>query len=138
MAEGAIVSADAIRGYIRTLRQEEEKTQEDVAEAIRMAVRTYKAWELGKTKDIKTPYLIRAVHFLQGSLDQIADLADDATQEEGAELARRWLSREEVATAIAPTPDKTPDNQARLNQFLALLGAGIDPREAAQTVLREK
>lgn len=133
MIAGTTVSADAIRGYIRTLRQERKVTQPVLAKAINMALRTYKDWELGNVTDIKAPYLLRAVQFLNGSYEQIASLPDEATAEDGEALARAW-----VVEQLGPTPNETPEERARLTRLIDLLAEGVPPQEAAEIVRREQ
>jgi hypothetical protein len=98
-----------------------------------MALRSYKDWELGNVSDIKAPYLLRAVQFLHGSYEQIADLSDEATAEDGETLARAW-----VVAELAPAADETPAEQARLNHLIDLLAQGVPPQEAAEIVRREQ
>jgi transcriptional regulator with XRE-family HTH domain len=128
-----LVSPDAIRGYIRALRQSRKVSQAALAEAIQMAVRTYKDWELGATANIDAPHMLRAMRVLEGSLDQIADLPTGATAEDGAALARAW-----VVSAAAPREEETPDEARRLNRLIDLLAQGVAPDEAARIVQREQ
>jgi transcriptional regulator with XRE-family HTH domain len=125
------MSADALRSYVRTLRQLRNISQPDVADAIGMALRTYKSWEVGETRDIKTPYLLRAVRFLRGSFDQVATIPDSATVEDGAILAH------ELVDSFAPLPDETPEEASRINRLLDLLAQGVAPDEAARQILHE-
>lgn len=133
---GARMSADAIRGYVKTLRRERKKTQPDVAKHIDMPLSTYKDWERGITKDIKTPHLVRIIRFLKGSFDQIAELSDKSTIEDGEVLAKDWVTRQQVVDAFAPTSNETPQEESRVNRLIDLLEAGIDAQEAARIVKR--
>lgn len=133
MTTGAAVSADAIRGYIRTLRKERKVTQPALAKAMKMALRTYKDWELGNSADIKAPYLLRAVEFLHGSYKQIAGLSEEATTQDGEALARAW-----VVQQLAPAPDDSPVVAVNLNRLIDLLAQGVPPQEAAEIVRREQ
>ncbi|MEI8167011.1 MAG: helix-turn-helix transcriptional regulator [Chloroflexales bacterium] len=127
------MSADALRGYIKRLRVERGVTQAEIAERIRMPLPTYKDWERGSTKDLKTPYMLRAVQFLRGSFEQIVGLSDAATVEDGANLAR-----ERVVALLAPTITETPSEAARINRLIDLLAQGVPPEEAARRVQREQ
>ncbi len=131
MLEVSIVSADAIRGYVRTLRQLRKVSQPKLAEAIGMAVRTYKDWELGTTKGIDAEYLLRAVKYLHGELNQLSSLLDSATAEDGATLAR------EVIETLAPIPVETPQEESRMDRLLRLLADGLSPQEAARRTLHQ-
>jgi transcriptional regulator with XRE-family HTH domain len=124
------VSAEAIRSYIRTLRQARKISQPALASSIKMALRTYKDWELGATASIDAPYLLRAVRVLSGSLDQLSSLPEHATAEDGAALAREW-----VVAEFAPHEDETPEEEDRLNRLIDLLAQGVPPDEAARRVL---
>ncbi len=130
---GMAMSADALRGYIKALRSERGVTQPELAQRIGMPLTTYKDWERGITKDIKTPYLIRAVQFLRGSFDHIAGMGDTATSADGVNLAR-----ELVVTTLAPHPAETLEKRDRVDLLIHLLAEGIPPAEAAQRVLHER
>jgi transcriptional regulator with XRE-family HTH domain len=134
MTNGVIVSADALRGYVRTLRKGRGVSQGKLADAIKMALRTYKDWELGTTISIDAPYLIRAVQYLNGSLEQVASLPDTATNEDGARIAQQWLTRDAVVAEFAPRSDETPEEARALSRLLDLLEAGVPPDEAARRV----
>ena len=138
VAGETLVTADALRSYVRTLRKGRKVSQPKLAEAIGMALRTYKDWELGTTVNIDAPYLIRAVQFLGGSLEQLANLPGTATAEDGARLAEQWLSRDAVVAEFAPRPDETPEEASRVNRLLELLARGVPPDEAARRVLSEQ
>lgn len=137
MTAEAVVSAEAIRGYVRTLRQERKISQPKLAEAIKMALRTYKDWELGETAKIDASYVLRAVRFLNGNFDQLADLEDDATQKDGEDLARKWITRDDVLAEFASVPSNTPQERARINRLIDLLASGMDAQEAARIVKSE-
>ncbi len=130
---GTAMSSNALRGYIKALRVGRGKTQPDVASRIGMAVTTYKDWERGITKDIKTPYLVRAVQFLEGSFDQIAGFSDDTTADDGAKLARQL-----IAEAFASDDQETPEEASRLTRLIDLLARGVAPDEAARIVQHEQ
>lgn len=131
------VSFEGLRGFVRELRKGRKVSQPDLAEAIGMSPRTYKAWELGNTETIKTHFVIRAVRYLHSNLDLLADIDDKTTFEQGAQIAREWVesnpgSRESVAAAFAPRADETPDVAERLNQLIVLLSRGASPEEIAR------
>lgn len=126
------VSSEAMRAYVRTLRKGRKVSQPRLADAIDMAVRTYKSWELGETETIKTPNLVRAVRFLNGSFDQLAEMADDATAEDGSRMAREWLDRKDVAAEFARRATETPEEASVISRLLDLLEADVPPAEAAR------
>jgi len=126
------MSAHALRGYIKTLRTKRGVTQAEIAEQISMPLPTYKDWERGITKDIKTPYLVRAVQYLHGSFEQIASLSDTATIEDGEALAR-----ELAMETLVPLPVETPQEESRMDRLLRLLADGLSPQEAARRTLHQ-
>ena len=126
---GAEVSAsDAVRVYIRTLRDVQEISQDTVADAIRMARRTYTAWEAGtEIKDIKAPALIRAIKFLGGAFNHLEAL-EDASDAQAEQIARNWLKL-------------TPDQQMQVGRIQHKFQRAIelgedDPARLEQVVER--
>jgi hypothetical protein len=97
-----------------------------------MGVRTYKGWEMGETKDIKTTHLLRAVREVGGSLDQLAMIDDQATADDGEALARAWL---ETHGHQPPPPAQVVDLSTQFCDLLQQLAAGVDVRAAAQKIL---
>jgi transcriptional regulator with XRE-family HTH domain len=130
----ATMTGDAIRGYVVKLREHSGLSQDKFADRIGMPQRTYLAWETGETKDIKAPYLIKALQVLGAPFEHLGRLVDKR-YEDGAQLAERWISRESVVAALTP-PDATPEEQRRLNRLIELLAEGVPPEEAARRVLR--
>lgn len=127
------MSAQAIRGYIRTLRTERGATQAEVADHIKMPLTTYKDWERGITKDIKMPFALRAVKFLRGSLDQVAEMSDETTAADGEAMARAW-----VQSPLAKAAEEAPaDDVERFSRYLTLVASGVAPADAAREVLPE-
>ncbi len=138
LAQAASMSANALRGYVRTLRIGRGATQAEVAERVGMPLQTYKDWERGATKDIKTPYLLRAVRFLRGSLEQVAEMPDSAGAEDGERLAQAWID-----SPLAPVVDEAqqsgdPSAVDRLSRYLTLVAGGVSPADAAREVLDEQ
>jgi transcriptional regulator with XRE-family HTH domain len=135
--QSATMSAAALRGYVKTLRVKRGATQAELAEHIGMPLTTYKDWERGVTKDIKTPFLLRAVQFLRGSIDQVAGIPEGATAEDGARLADQWLNSP-LAPAVAEA-EASGDAAAleRFNRYLSLVAGGMAPDDAARAVLAE-
>ncbi len=133
----ATMSADAIRGYIRTLRLKRGKTQAEAADGAGMKYTTYKDWEYGITKSIKTPNLLRLVRYLSGSIDQIIGMTDDDTDKTGEALAEAW-----AATPLAVAIDSTQardqaEDIKRVMDYLRMVADGTDPERAARAVLPE-
>lgn len=132
----AAVSSEAIRGYIRTLRQDRKVSQPKLAEAVKMALRTYKSWELGETEGLDAAFFLRIIRALHGDMEGLTDLPDTATYEDGVTLARGRVTRAEAIATLAPAPDETPAQAARINRLIELLAEGLDPQEAARRVLQ--
>jgi hypothetical protein len=97
-----------------------------------MALRTYKSWEVGETKDIKTPHLLRAVREVGGSLDQLAAIDDQATADDGEAFARAWL---DAHGDLTPPQPQVIDLSTQFCDLLQQLAAGVDARAAAQKIL---
>jgi len=135
---GTAVSSDALRGYIKTLRVLRKVPQDKLAATIGMGRRTYIDWETGKSKDIKTPFLLRAVKALRGSFDQLVDFPDDATAEDGARLAQAWIN-----SPLAPVVEEVQakgriEELERFSRYLILVAGGMAPTDAAREVLSEQ
>jgi transcriptional regulator with XRE-family HTH domain len=128
-----VMTGDAIRGFVVALRKHSGLSQDKLAERIGMPSRTYLAWETGETKDIKVPYLLKALQVLEAPFAYLEHLIDKR-YEDGARLADRWISREAVVAALTPE-DATPEEQRRLNRLIELLAEGVPPEEAARRVL---
>jgi transcriptional regulator with XRE-family HTH domain len=94
VTQGVPVTADALRGYIKTLRQHREMSQDKLAKAMGWSRRAYIDWETGATRDIKAPQLVRGLLVLNGSFEQVAAFTDAATFEDGEHQARKWLLEE--------------------------------------------
>jgi len=114
--------AEAIRAYIVTLRKGRGVTLDAMADAIKMPRRTYIEWEQGRTRDIKTPFAVRAVQYLHGSLSDLARI-DQLSEEEAADLANTILSggddsRRESAVALIDELLSDPE------KYWALMGYG--------------
>lgn len=137
-AQAMSMSANALRGYVRTLRIGRGATQAEVAEAVGMPLRTYKDWEYGVTKDIKTPYLLRAVRFLRGSLEQVAEIPDSANAEDGERMAQSWINSPLAAAVEEAKASGRTEDLDRLSRYLTLVAGGMSPADAAREVLDEQ
>lgn len=116
IAKAGAVSGEAIRGYIRRLRQERDISQPKLASAIDMALRTYKDWETGNTKSLDAAYFLRIMRELLGDMLLLmgynpSDLATGPINEES----------EEVRAMIAAA---TPEDVARVRRVLGLDAIG--------------
>lgn len=123
-----VSASDAVRVYIRTLRDAQEISQDTVADAIRMARRTYTAWEAGtEIKDIKAPALIRAIKFLDGAFDHLEEL-ENATDDRAEQLARDW---------VRLTPEQRAQVGRMRTKFRRVIELGDnDPARLEQVVQR--
>ena len=120
--------ADALRGYISHLREENKVSQKTLAEAMGIARNTYIAWETGETKDLKVPLMIRAMRFFRVPLEHLEELADAETEDQGRQIADTWLKM-------------TPEQQAQVSRMQTKLGRIIelgeqDPARLEQAVER--
>lgn len=123
-----VSESDAVRSYIRTLRSEQSISQDTVADAIRMARRTYIAWEAGAgIKDIKAPALIRVIKFLGGAFEHLEEL-DTATDTRAEQMARDWVHL---------TPDQKTQFKRIQRKFRRVIELGEDdPNRLEQVVER--
>jgi transcriptional regulator with XRE-family HTH domain len=117
---------------------ERRKTQAETAQHIGMPLQTYKDWERGATKDIKTPYLLRAVRFLKGSVDQLTEIPDNANAEDGEVLARAWITSPLAAAVAEAQANGQGEAVEQFIRFLTLVAAGKSPADAAREVLPEQ
>lgn len=120
----AEATAEALRAYIVGLRKSRGVTIDAVVEAIRMPRRTYIAWEQGETRDIKTPFALRAVRFLQGSIKVLEQL-DQLTPEQAATLAEQAteLSDDELDKTIK-LYESLQDDPRKLDRWMTY-GEGL-------------
>ncbi|KAB8140739.1 helix-turn-helix transcriptional regulator [Chloroflexia bacterium SDU3-3] len=115
-----MAESDALRLYLITLRSRQNISQDKVADTIGMARRTYKAWELGETKDIKVPWAVRAIKFLGGSLEHLGIL-DTVSEEEGEKLALDWLAL--PPDQRNPLPEQNHHDSVKLTHVIERLRA---------------
>lgn len=81
---------DAVRGYLRELRVGREISQDELAEVMGLSRKALIDWEMGRTGDIKSTPLFKAVEYLRGAISDIAQLANESL-ERGVELAKQRL-----------------------------------------------
>lgn len=94
------MGVDALRIYLRELRIAHKFSQDALAEGIGLARRTLIEWEMGRTDDLKSGPLVRAVSFLGASFDDVKYLVtSDADEEEAKALAHKRMYE------VSPPPD---------------------------------
>lgn len=91
MTELSMNAADAVRGYLVTLRRRQGISQSKLARAMGLGRRTLIDYETGESADVKTDPLLRAIAFLHGSFGHLAALAKKTTAAEGEAIAEDWL-----------------------------------------------
>lgn len=136
--EAAMGTGDAIRAYVRTLR-DGRATQQEVADHLGLSLRAFLGWERGETEDLKGPVLLRAVKFLTGSIDGdvleqlVSEGADEAR---GRDLALKWLNAQpsDVRASIHAL-HRRPGHQRgiaakMLNRAADLIDQGENPQRA--------
>jgi transcriptional regulator with XRE-family HTH domain len=124
----AMAYAEALRGFISHLRKEQDVSQRALAEAIGVARGTYIAWETGETKDLKVPLMVRALRFFGVPLDHLEGLATVDTEEEGRELADKWLKL---------SPEERAQQERIHTKFRRVVELGDkDPEKLEQVVER--
>lgn len=135
-ATAGAMTGDAIRGYVIKMREHSKISQDKLADSIGMPQRTYIAWETGETKDIKAPFLLKALQVLGAPFAHLERLVDKR-YEDGARLAESWISRADAVAALTPA-DASPADASRLSRLIDLLADGVAPDEAARIVQRER
>jgi DNA-binding XRE family transcriptional regulator len=79
---------DGVRAYLRLMRQGRGVSQQKLANAIGLSRRALIDWEVGRSDEIKTGPLMRAVDFLGASLNDIQEMVSErADTEEGRRRA---------------------------------------------------
>jgi transcriptional regulator with XRE-family HTH domain len=130
---GSIVPSTmaGVRGYLRELRQRKRISQKALAEAIELSLRAFVDWETGETEDLKGGPLVRAVVFLEGNWEHIQHLVETgASEEEGREVAARWLREQHEAAHPPPRRESTTkpgsDSDVRSRQIAEKYGHDHD------------
>lgn len=115
--KGATMSTDAVRAYLRTLRERRGLTQEAVADALGMQRVNWGRYEKGRNQTMSSDLLLAAMRVLGGSFRDLKDLAgDNADEAMGAMLAIRRAER--IAAGELSAYEETAGTD-ELNQLLA-------------------
>ncbi len=94
MTDMMTVSSDAVRTYIRTVREARKISQGQVAARAGLSLRAYANWERKHTASIKPRQLMRVVDFLKVPTSHIKRLLSDKSSEEaGHQLAREIIAQ---------------------------------------------
>jgi transcriptional regulator with XRE-family HTH domain len=112
---------EAVRGYLRELRVGRHISQDELAGVMGITKQALLDWEKGRTQDIKTGPMLKAVEYLRGKLEDIAELVD-ASVERGVALAYQRLAD--------PPVQLTEEQQRQLHN-----AANAVPEERLQEVL---
>jgi transcriptional regulator with XRE-family HTH domain len=133
------MSADALRAYIRTLRDGRKYTQERFAQSIGIGYRTLVDYELGETKSLRDSALVKAVGVLGASWDDVTDLVEtELGAEEGERRARLILDkRDPIDTIVDSFPPGTDPQEAGRLVEEALDAIETDERRALIQGLRD-
>lgn len=121
-AEGNVM--DAVRAYLREMRIGRRISQDELADAIGLSRRALIDWEMGRTEDIKSGAMIKAIAYLRGAVFDIATLVD-ASLDRGIELAKERLAiptvqlSEEHQQQLQSLAQSIPEE--RVGEVLALL-----------------
>lgn len=121
-AEGNVM--DAVRAYLREMRIGRRISQDELADAIGLSRRALIDWEMGRTEDIKSGAMIKAIAYLRGAVSDIATLVD-ASLDRGIELAKERLAiptvqlSEEHQQQLQSLAQSIPEE--RVGEVLALL-----------------
>jgi transcriptional regulator with XRE-family HTH domain len=112
---------DAVRLYLRELRDLQGITQQDAADNIGWSLRAYSDWETGKTNDIKFRFIVRLVVLVGASWEDISQLElDNFAPDDGARLAEKRIK--------SPSEKSNQELQSLINELMtdeALMNAFI-------------
>ena len=86
---------NAIREYIRVLREGQNVTQEKLGETIGLSRQAVNEWEKGRTYDMRGSSLIKAIIFLKGRMTDVSLLLN-ASVEQGYEFAAKRLLTSDI------------------------------------------
>lgn len=105
-----MATADAIRGYIVTLRRNQDIKVNEAVTASGLQKRGYLLWEKGTTEDIKAPNLLNLLSLVGGWAGHLPELVD-ADEATGIRLAEQWLGlpksiRDEYNRLISSAEDR--------------------------------
>ncbi len=108
------MATDVVRWYVRGAREARGMSQDAVAKATGLALRSYTDWELGRTDEIKTGPLMRALDVLRAPAEHIKRLVlADEDGEEAQALVRGLIAELERLPAEA--------REARTQRAVALI-----------------
>lgn len=129
-----MATADAIRGYVITLRNRQDITQSAVAAASGLQRRAYILWETGESEDIKAPVLLNVLEAVGGWVPHLDQLAG-RTIEDGVMLAESWLELTPEERAAYRRLLTSSNGRARLLRTLIRLSDDPELRGRAQGYL---
>ncbi len=120
---------NAAVAYLRRIRTTRGISQKALAAAMKLSPRQVNRWETTGTEAINAEAFVRAVKFLDASLEQVAGLILDeqATPEEGEARADVWLS--------GPLHHQTLQ-EFLVSQLLEHLDQRLEPLEDSMTQIR--
>jgi transcriptional regulator with XRE-family HTH domain len=122
----------AVASYLRELRVQQELSQEDLAEAMKMSLRSVNRWENEGTEGIKAEALFRAVAFLGASLHHVARLMLEVP--EGHDSAQTYINGL-MTTGDLQAVDMVPPQDLRsAREYLSTL----DDRELLEELMRRQ
>jgi transcriptional regulator with XRE-family HTH domain len=130
-----MAAPDALRGYLRELRDRQHISQKDLADRIGLSLRAFVDWETGKTEDLKGSLLVQAIKEVGASWKDIESFTADSTFDDGRAAALRWFAHQHLtvqdagATLIRAAADHAPDQQAEAAALLRRLADLIETGE---------
>lgn len=92
-----VMSGTAVGAYFRTLRERKGVSQEALGRLLDVSGKQIYNWERGNHKP-GSEALVGLMGILGGSVEHLRQLfRDGATEQQGEELAYKWLSKEDIA-----------------------------------------
>jgi transcriptional regulator with XRE-family HTH domain len=122
---------DAVRLYLRELRDKQGVTQQDAADTIGWSLRSYSDWETGKTNDIKFRFLVRLVVLVNANWDDISYLELESTEpQDGVKRAEKRIKApiEKSNYELQSLIEQLNSDEALMNAFL-IFWSGWKARE---------
>jgi transcriptional regulator with XRE-family HTH domain len=131
------MTTDGLRAYLRALRQARKISLPTLADAIGLSRRALIDWEMGKTEELKSGPLLRAISFLDASLEHVRYLVtSEAGVAEGKALAKEQFNVKQPSTAplieeVEALARKLAADPQRLSQWLGYGQRLLEEHDAA-------
>jgi transcriptional regulator with XRE-family HTH domain len=122
----------AVAAYLREIRIRKGISQESLAEAMKVALRTVSRWENEGTDGLRAESLFRAIDFLGASLEDVCRLMinEGASDQEAQRFADAYFTPTDYASIADLSLSELSEHEAYLNQ--------LDDRALLQELMRRQ